>query len=69
MGFECDFTVLIFSKNELILVPMPQAPNNEQGGYSKPQARSNCDVISFQSDMGTNRQTDQQTDGRTDGRT
>jgi hypothetical protein len=29
---------------------------------TKPQARSNCDVTSFQSDMGTDGQMDQQTD-------
>jgi hypothetical protein len=30
----------------------------KQGGYSKRQARRNCDVISFRSDMGTNQPTD-----------
>jgi hypothetical protein len=36
--------------------------SKEQGGYSKPLARSNCDVTSFRIDMG---QTNQRMDGST----
>jgi hypothetical protein len=37
----------------------------KQGGYSKPQARRTCDIISFGSDMVTNQPTDGPTNGRT----
>jgi hypothetical protein len=60
------------AKRWWMVFPLPL----KQGGYSKPQARSNCHVTSFQSNqisqnfiVGTDGLTDRRTDGPTDRRT
>jgi hypothetical protein len=49
--------------------PPMESMTSQNKGITKSQAQRNCDVISFQSDMGSDQPTDGWTDQPTDGRT